>query len=212
MRKLGWVRQSSNGIVGTDFDHSVGLVISNANASARVGDEDDGIHKDTAEILPLPQPRGKYLRLLVGKGNGRRKRMSRVESPSMLVASNGPGEVLDLDVINGVTSEHNNVVLVWEFPGARTGLEIMDDAMIRRKVLGKILDRCRLALGLRFSDAVNLGHVVLGRHLFVCWICVWFCGGEEATFTARRACSRCQVDVPFAAAARRPSCLSWLTD
>ena len=61
MRKLGWVRQSSNGIVGTDFDNTIGLVISNANASARVGDEDDGIHKDTTEILSLPQPRGKYL-------------------------------------------------------------------------------------------------------------------------------------------------------
>ena len=94
--------------------------------------------------------------------------MSRVESPSMLVASDGPGEVLDLDVIHGVTSEHNDVVLVWELPGARTGLEIMDDAMIRRKVLGKILDRCRLALGLRLPDTVDLGHVALGRHLFVC--------------------------------------------
>ena len=86
----------------------------------------------------------------------------------MLVASDGPGEVLDLDVIHGVTSEHNNVVLVWEFPGARTGLEIMDDAMIRREVLGKILDRCRLALGLRLSDTVDLGHVALGRHLLIC--------------------------------------------
>ena len=115
--------------------------------------------------------------------------MSRVESPSMPVTSNRPCEVLDLDVIHGVAPEHNDVVLVWEFPGARTSLEIMDDAMIRREVLGKILDRCRLALGLRLSDTVNLGHVALGRHLFV-WLCllgcVWFCVGE-ATFTARRA-------------------------
>ena len=94
--------------------------------------------------------------------------MSRVESPSMLVASDGPGEVLDLDVIHGVAPEHNDVVLVWEFPGARTGLEIMDDAMIRREVLGEILDRCRLALGLRLPDAVNLGHAVGLLHG-----CVW---------------------------------------
>ena len=45
MGKLGWVRQPPNGIVGTDFDNSIGLVVNNANASSRVGDEDDGIHK-----------------------------------------------------------------------------------------------------------------------------------------------------------------------
>ena len=102
--------------------------------------------------------------------------MPRVKSPSMLVASNRPGEVLDLDVIHGVIPEHNDVVLVWELPGTRACLEIMDDAMIQRKVLGKILDRCRLALGLRLPDAVNLGHVALGRHviyLFVCWVVVY---------------------------------------
>ena len=114
----------------------------------------------------------------------------------MLVAPNRPGKVLDFDVIHGVPPEHNDVVLVWEFPGARTCLKVVDDAMIRGKVLGKILDRCRLALGLRLPDAVNLGHVALGRHLFVCWFCV----GEEINIETCLKMSRC------ACLRRRPAC------
>ena len=85
--------------------------------------------------------------------------MPRVESPPVLVASNDSREVLDLHMVNRISPEDTNVVLIGQFSRSSTGLEVVNNARVWRKILGEILDGRSFALGFGLSDAVNSGHV-----------------------------------------------------
>ena len=56
--------------------------------------------------------------------------MPRVESPPMLVASNDTREVLYLHMINGISPEDTNVVLIRQISRSSTCFKIVNNAIV----------------------------------------------------------------------------------